>query len=144
MIPLIELRGGIILGHFLEMPALEVFALCFLANCIPIPFVILLIRPIFNWLKKFKKIEKLITKIENKAIEKSGKVKANRYEMLGLFLFVAIPLPGTGAYTGSLIAVLLNMRIKYALPAIILGVLVAGIIMTIASMGIFSALGFLM
>ena len=94
-------------------------------------------------MKKFKLLNKLVTKIEKKAMEKSDKVKASRYEMLGLMIFVAIPCPGTGAYTGSLIAALLNMRIKHALPVIILGVLIAGIIMTVASMGVFSTLDFL-
>ena len=117
---------------------LPVFLICFLANCIPIPFVILLARPVFAWLKKFRLFEKIITKIEDTVEKKADKVKAHKFEMLGLFLFVAIPLPGTGAYTGSLIAALLKMRLKHAVPAIVLGVFTAGLIMTLASMGLFS------
>lgn len=142
LMPFIELRGGILWGHALGMDPIKVFAICFLSNCIPIPFVILLARPIFRWLKKLKPFKKLITKLENLIEKKADKVKANKYELLGLFLFVAIPLPGTGAYTGSLIAALLQMRLKHAVPAIILGVFVAGLIMTLASMGLFSFFGF--
>lgn len=83
-----------------------------------------------------------MTKVENLIEKKADKVKSNKYEMLGLFLFVAVPLPGTGAYTGSLIAALLKMRLKHAVPAIVAGVFVAGLIMTLASMGLFSFLGF--
>lgn len=142
LIPFIELRGGILWGHALDMEPLRVFAICFLANCLPIPFVILLARPIFAWLKRFRLFAKLIHKIESTIEKKADKVKANKFEMLGLFLFVAIPLPGTGAYTGSLIAALLEMRLKHAVPAIVFGVFVAGLIMTFASMGLFSFLGF--
>lgn len=142
LIPFIELRGGILWGHALEMEPLRVLAICFLANCLPIPFVILLARPIFAWLKRFRLFEKIIGKIEDTVEKKADQVKAHKYEMIGLFLFVAIPLPGTGAYTGSLIAALLKMRLKHAVPTIILGVFVAGLIMTLASMGLFSFLGF--
>lgn len=141
LIPFIELRGGILWGHALEMEPLRVLAICFLANCLPIPFVILLARPIFAWLKRFSFFAKIIGKIESTIEKKADKVKANKFEVLGLFLFVAIPLPGTGAYTGSLIAALLEMRLKHAVPAIILGVFVAGLIMTLASMGLFSFIG---
>lgn len=141
LIPFIELRGGILWGHALDLAPLKVFSICFLANCLPIPFVILLSRPIFSWLKRFRFFAAIIGKIESTIEKKADKVKANKYEMLGLFLFVAIPLPGTGAYTGSLIAALLQMRLKYAVPAIVLGVFVAGLIMTLASMGLFSFLG---
>lgn len=138
LIPFIELRGGILWGHALDIAPLEVFIICVIANCIPIPFVILLARPIFAWLKRFRLFAKIISKIEDTIEKKADKVKASRYEMLGLFLFVAVPLPGTGAYTGSLIAALLKMRLKHAVPAIVLGVLSAGLIMTLASMGLFS------
>lgn len=144
VIPFIELRGGIILGHGFGMDPLKVFAICFLANCVPVPFVVFLAKPMFRWLKKFRLFNKIITKIEDLVERKSSKVTAYKYEMLGLFLFVGIPLPGTGAYTGSLIAALLNMRLKYAVPAIILGVFAAGVIMTLASMGLFSALGWVL
>lgn len=142
IVPFIELRGGVLWGHALGMNPLKVFLICFLSNCIPIPFVILLARPIFSWLKKLSIFRGLVTKVENLIEKKADKVKSNKYEMLGLFLFVAVPLPGTGAYTGSLIAALLKMRLKHAVPAIVAGVFVAGLIMTLASMGLFSFLGF--
>ncbi len=141
VIPFIELRGGILWGHAMGINPIEVFLICFIANCIPIPFVILLARPVFAWLKRFGIFKKIIEKIENKVEKKADQVKAHKFEMLGLFLFVAIPLPGTGAYTGSLIAALLKMRLKHAVPAIVLGVFTAGLIMTLASMGLFSFIG---
>ena len=144
LIPFVELRGGIVWGHAIGMDPLKVFAICFLANCLPIPFIIFLARPCFNWLKNFKVFKKLIEKIENRVEKKADEVKKNKFEMLGLMLFVGIPLPGTGAYTGSLIAALLNMRLKYAVPVIILGVFLAGLIMTLASMGLFSAIGYVL
>lgn len=144
MIPLIELRGAIPLGiNVLGMPPLEVFLLCVIANCVPIPFIIFLIKPIFRWLKRFRIFNKIITKLEGIADKKSGKITAYKYEMLGLFLFVGVPLPGTGAYSGALIAALLNMRIKNAFPAIVLGVIAAGVLVTLISSGALAAWEFL-
>lgn len=144
LIPFIELRGGIVLGHALAMDPLRTFLICFLANCIPVPFVILLTRPVFSRLKKTKLLSGFVNKLEAKLEKKSGKITEHKYWFIGLMLFVAIPLPGTGAYTGSLIAALLDMRLKKALPAIIIGVFVAAIIMTLASMGLFSAIGYIL
>ena len=144
MVPLIELRGAIPLGiNVFGMPPLEVFFLSVVANCIPIPFVIFLIKPIFRWMKRFKYFGKIVTKLENLANSKAGKVTAYKYEMLGLFLFVGVPLPGTGAYSGALIAALFNMRVKYAFPAIVLGVIAAGILVTLISTGALAAWQFL-
>lgn len=146
MIPFVELRGAIPLGiaFFGQNEAVKVFLTCVLANCVPIPFVIFLIKPIFRWLKRFSPLKKIIEKIEGIADKKSGQVTAYKYEMLGLFLFVAVPLPGTGAYSGALIAALLNMRIKHAFLAIVAGVAVAGLIMTLASTGLASVIGWIM
>ncbi len=144
MIPFIELRGGIIFAHASEMDPVMSLIICFIGNCIPIPFVIFLARPCFQKLKKVRFMSRIINKIESTVEKKANKVKAKKYELVGLLLFVGIPLPGTGAYTGSLIAAFLNMRIKYAVPAIMLGVLSAGLIMTAVSMGMFSALDFLL
>ncbi len=144
MVPFIELRGAVPLGiNAFGMDPVQVFTMCVLANCVPIPFVIFLIKPIFNWLKKFRPFKKLIEKIENAANKKSSKVTAYKYEMLGLFLFVAIPLPGTGAYSGALVAALLNMRVKHAFPAIVAGVVVAGILVTLIASGALAAWEFL-
>ena len=132
MIPFIELRAAIPFGMlFLGMPWYEAFIISFLSNCVPIPFVILLARPVINWLKKTKMFSGFAHKFEAKMMEKSEKV--TKYEIIGLFLFVAIPLPGTGAYSGSVIAALLGMRLNKAIPSIVAGVFTAGVIITILS-----------
>ena len=133
MIPFIELRAAIPFGMLiLGMPWYEAFLISFLSNCVPIPFVILLIRPIFTWLKKTKLLAGFVHKLEAKMMKKSEKV--TKYKVIGLFVFVAIPIPGTGAYSGSLIAALLDMRLTKAIPSIVAGVFVAGVIMTIISL----------
>ena len=104
---------------------------------LPIPFILLFIDKIFVWLKKTK-LKNFVEKIENKAMSKSDQIQ--KYGKIGLFLFVAIPLPGTGAWTGSLIASLLRMKMKDSLPWIFLGVLVAGLIMSLVSFGIIKQL----
>ena len=133
IIPFIELRGAIPFGIlFLGMPWYEAFLISFISNCIPIPFVILLTRPIFGWLKKTKLLAGFVHRLESKMMKKSEQV--TKYKVIGLFLFVAVPLPGTGAYSGSLIAALLDMRLSKAIPSVVAGVFVAGLIMTILSM----------
>ena len=143
MIPFVELRGAIPVGIGFGMNPVEVFILCVIANCIPVPFINFLIKPIFRWLKRFRAFEKIITKLEGLADKKSGKITAYKYEMVGLMLFVGIPLPGTGAWSGALIAALLNMRIKHAFFAIVLGVILAGVLVTLISSGALAALKFL-
>lgn len=144
MIPFIELRGAIPVGVGFGMDPIEVFLICVTANCIPVPFIIFLIKPLFRWLKKFKAFEKLITKLEGIADKKSGQITAYKYELVGLMLFVGIPLPGTGAWSGALIAALLDMRIKHAFIAIFLGVIIAGVLVTLISSGALAALSFLL
>lgn len=144
MFPFIELRGAIPIGIGFGMNPVEVFLISVIANCIPVPFIIFLIKPIFRWLKRFRLFEKIITKIEGLADKKSGQITAYKYELVGLMLFVGIPLPGTGAWSGALIAALLNMRIKHAFFAIILGVIIAGFLVTLISTGALAALGFLL
>ncbi|MBR5553124.1 MAG: small multi-drug export protein [Clostridia bacterium] len=139
MLPIIELRGAIPVGVLLGMPPIESFLISVVGNLIPIPFVILLGRPIFNWLKKTKLFAGLMEKLEKRIEKKADSVM--KKAALGLYIFVAIPLPGTGAWTGALIASMFDMRFKYALPAIVLGVLTAGIIMTVGSYGISSLVG---
>jgi Predicted membrane protein len=137
MIPLIELRGSIILGAAMSMPWFTVLLISLLGNILPVPFIILFGRQIITWLKKVPLFSKLATKFEAKLMLKSKKVV--KYEALGLCIFVAIPLPGTGAWTGAAIAALLDMRMSRALPSISLGVLIAGIIMTLGSYGVLGA-----
>ena len=133
VIPFIELRAAIPFGILvLGMPWYEAFLISFISNCLPIPFVILLARPVFAWLKKTKMFSGFAHRFEEKMMKKSEKV--TKYKLIGLFLFVAVPLPGTGAYSGSVIAALLNMRLKKSFVSIAAGVFVAGIIVTILSL----------
>ena len=137
MIPILELRGGLIVAKLLGINLLKAIPLCIIGNIIPIPFILLFIRQIFKWLKKVPGISKLVIKIEERAMGKSDKIK--QYEFWGLVLFVGIPLPGTGAWTGSLIAALLEVDIKKAVLAELLGIAIATIIMSFVSYGLLGA-----
>lgn len=134
MLPILELRGGLIAASLLKMKIIPSFVICFLGNIIPIPFILWLITPIFNKLKKTKMFSGMVNKIENKALSKRDQIEKLQY--IGLMLFVGIPLPGTGAWTGCLIAALLGMDKKKAMIYTMLGVVMAGIIMLIFSFGI--------
>ena len=134
MFPIIELRGGLIAASALDIPMYKAIIICFVGNLIPIPFILLLITPIFAWLKNTKWVKKHIEKLEKKAMDKSDTIQ--KYEFVGLVFFVGMPLPGTGAWTGSLIAALLGIKFRKAFPAIILGLLLATTIMCIFSYGI--------
>ena len=134
MLPIIELRGGLIAASILKVSFVKAFIICFIGNIIPVPFILLLIEKIFNLLKKIKWFNKIITKLENKTLKKKDQIE--KYGYLGLLMFVGIPLPGTGAWTGSLLAVLLNLDKKKSFITISLGILLAGIIMSIISYGI--------
>ena len=137
MIPILELRGGIVVATLLDISIWKAVPLCIVGNIIPIPFILLFIRQIFKWLKKVPGISKLVIKIEERAMGKSDKIK--QYEFWGLVLFVGIPLPGTGAWTGSLIAALLEVDIKKAVLAELLGIAIATIIMSFVSYGLLGA-----
>lgn len=134
LFPILELRGGLIAASLLNVPALQAFLVCFIGNLIPIPFILWLITKIFERLKKFNFMGKVVRWCEEKANNKKGQIEKLKY--LGLYLFVAVPLPGTGAWMGALIAALLNMDKKKSLLTIALGVFSAGIIMLIVSYGI--------
>ena len=135
MIPLIELRGAIPLGFVMGMPPWELFALTVIGNILPVPFIILCARPIVNFFLKTKLFRPIGEWLEAKVRKNSHKVA--KYKFWGLFAFVAIPLPGTGAWTGSLAAAFLDIRLKKAMPAVVLGVLTAGTIMlTLTQVGI--------
>ena len=134
MIPLLELRGGLLAASLLKISAAKALPICIVGNIIPIPFILLFIRQIFKWMKKTKLFRGLIIKMENRAMGKSDQIK--RYEFLGLLLFVGIPLPGTGAWTGALIASLLEVDIKKSSIAILCGLFMASAIMYIVSYGI--------
>ena len=132
MVPVIELRGGVPFGTALGLPVGQGLVAAIIGNMIPIPFIIVYIRRIFLWMRrKSKKLNALVDKLEKKAHLKGQKV--SKYKYVGLWLFVAIPLPGTGAWTGALVAAFLDMPLRKALPSIFLGVVTAGLIMTFAT-----------
>ena len=133
MIPVLELRGSILAAGFLKMEFLSTFIIAVLGNMLPIPFILFFIDKIFEWLKKTK-MKNLVEKLEKRALSKSGQIQ--KYGKFGLFLFVAIPLPGTGAWTGSLAASLLRMKPKDSIMPIFLGVVAAGLVMSLISFGL--------
>lgn len=133
--PVLECRGGMIASRLMEIPFLKAFIICYIGNMLPIPFIILFIRKIFDFLRRFKFFKKIVEKLEAKT--EKNKEKVLKYEAWGLLLFVAIPLPGTGGWTGALMAALLDIRMKKSLPIIALGVLIAGFIMSGLTYGIF-------
>lgn len=134
MIPILELRGGLIAASMLGLPMWQSFAVCFIGNILPIPIILWGINPIFRYMKRWKYLGKFVSWCEKKAHSKKDKIENLKY--LGLFLFVGIPLPGTGAWTGCLIAALLDMDKKKSTLAAIAGVVLAGIIMLILSYGV--------
>lgn len=138
MIPILELRGGLIVASLLKVPITTAIPLCVAGNILPIPFILLFIKQIFKWMKKVKCFHGLIERIENRAMSKSDSIK--KYEFWGLVIFVGIPLPGTGAWTGSLIAALLDIDFKKAVLAELLGIVMATVIMAIFSYGLLGAL----
>ncbi len=130
MTPVVELRGGIPFGVGLGLPQWAAFTAAVMGNMLPIPFIIVYIRRIFQWMRAhMPRLDKLVDKLETKAHLKGRTV--SRYKYLGLTLFVAIPLPGTGGWTGALVAAFLDMPLRKALPAIFLGILLAGGIMSL-------------
>ncbi len=141
MVPLIELRGAIPFGAALNLPWVPVFLVSILGNMLPVPFILLFIRRILAFMKTTRHFAKIALWLEEKAAKKSQQI--TRYATFGLTIFVGIPLPGTGAWTGALAAALLNMRLKYALPSIFAGVLIAAFIMSGVSYGFLSFLSFL-
>lgn len=137
MIPVVELRGGIPFGvaHGLPLPLAVMAAV--IGNMLPIPFLILFTRRVFEWLRRhIPRLEGVIARLERKAESKKDLVQ--RYKFWGLLVLVAIPLPGTGAWTGALVACVMDLRLKSALPAIFSGVLIAGAIVSAITMGIVS------
>lgn len=138
MIPLLELRGGLIAASLLKVPITTAIPICIIGNVIPVPFILLFIRQIFKLLRNVKLIGPVIQKLEKRAMGKSESIQ--KYEFWGLVLFVGIPLPGTGAWTGSLIAALLEVDFKKAILAVLLGIAMATVIMAIVSYGLLGAI----
>ena len=133
MMPILELRGGLLAASILNISLVKGLIICIFGNVLPIPFVLWLIEWIFRLFEKFKPTKKIVKWLKNKAMKKSDSIK--KYGYVGLILFVGIPLPGTGAWTGSLLAVLLNLNKKKSFVCILAGVFLASIIMTIISYG---------
>lgn len=131
MMPLLELRGGLLASSLLKVSAVQAIPICIIGNILPIPFILLFIKKIFQWMKKVKCFRGLIIKLENRAMGRSDKIQ--QYEFWGLVLFVGIPLPGTGAWTGALIASLLGIDIKKSSLAILCGIAMATVIMYVVS-----------
>lgn len=134
LLPIIELRGAIPVAFALGIPMINAFIVSFIGNMLPVPFILWLITPFCNWLKKTRLFSWFPAFLEKKVNQKKDKV--TKYATFGLFLFVAIPLPGTGAWTGALIASFLDFKFRDAFFAIAGGVFTAGIIMSLFSYGL--------
>ena len=134
MVPVVELRGAIPYGVIAGLSVPAAFIIAVIGNLLPIPFLVVFTRKVFEWLRtKSAGLDSLVRKLEAKAEDKKDIVL--KYEFWGLVLLVAIPLPGTGAWTGALVAAMMDMRLKRAMPAICLGVVIAGIIVTSVTYG---------
>lgn len=138
MIPLLELRGSILAAGIMGMDWIPSMIIAVIGNMLPIPFILLFIKAIFNWMKKFKYLRKIPQFCEKKAMKHSEQIE--KYGVFGLFLFVAIPLPGTGAWTGALLSVLFSLKPAKSLLFIFFGVMVAGFIMSILGFGVLKTL----
>lgn len=135
MVPVIELRGGIPFGVAAGLPVWAAYLAAAIGNLLPVPFIVVYIRRVFMFMRQhMPRLNRLVDKMEQKAHLKSASVL--KYQYLGLAIFVAIPLPGTGAWTGALVAAFLDMRLKKAMPSIVGGVLSAGLIISILSYGV--------
>ena len=135
MIPVMELRGAIPIGVGLGLPLLPTILVCILGNLVPVPFIVVYIQRVFAWLRAhWARLDGFISKLEKRAHGKEETVR--KYGFWGLLILVAVPLPGTGAWTGALVAALMNMRLKDALPAIFTGVCVAAAIVTGITLGV--------
>lgn len=134
MLPIVELRGAVPVGTALGLNPYLVLIVSILGNILPIPFVVIFARKIISMLKKTRLFARFAAFLEAKA--EKNKEKIIKYEKLGLFIFVAIPLPGTGAWTGALVSSFLDLRLKNSFLPISLGVVAAGIIMTLGSQAV--------
>ena len=134
MVPVIELRGAIPFGVAAGITVQQALTCAIIGNLIPIPFILLFLRKVFLWMRKISPgFENLVEKLESRAKSKKGIV--DKYEIIGLIILVAIPLPGTGAWTGALVATVLDIRMRRALPAITVGVIIAGILVSVVTYG---------
>lgn len=134
MVPVVELRGAIPIGVAHGLNFWVAIVVSIVGNLVPVPFIIIFIRKIFAWLRtKSAWLNNLVTRLENRALKKTDTVR--KFKFWGLFIFVAIPLPGTGAWTGALVAAMMEIRLKRAFPAIAIGVAIAGVIVSVITYG---------
>lgn len=138
MLPILELRGGMVAATLLDIELFRAFVICIIGNLLPIPFVLLFLQFVFDLLRKWSFTKKIVDWFEKKVLSKREQI--DKYGYWGLLLFVGIPLPGTGAWTGSALAVLLGLSRKKSFIFIIFGVLLAAIIMSIVSYGVLGSL----
>jgi len=140
MIPILELRGGLLAASpaLLNVPILRAIPICIAGNLLPIPFILLLIEKVLDLMEQIPFLDRVALWVREKADKHKGQVET--YGFWGLVLFVGIPLPGTGAWTGSLVASLLHMKLRKSFPAILLGIVLATIIMSLLSYGLLGAL----
>lgn len=133
LFPIIELRGGLVAAAVLKLKLVPSFIVCFLGNILPLPFILLFIKKIFKWMKNFKLTYKLADYFEKKGEKNAKEAESKSFwgKLIFLYCFVAIPLPGTGGWTGALIASFMNLKLKHSIPTILAGVLTAGFIMSI-------------
>lgn len=136
MIPIIELRGAIPLGAALGLPWWQNFIICFVGNLLPVPFILLLINRVIRWFSTSRIT--FLNKFANWLLKKAekNKEKIEKYGFWGVAIFVGIPLPMTGAWTGSLVAAVIDLKFWKALLSAVIGVIMAGIIMTLISYGV--------
>ena len=134
MVPVVELRGAIPFGVVRWLNLWTAIIASVLGNLVPVPFIIHFIRRIFAWMRAhMPKLDGLVTRMEKKA--EKNRAAVEKYAFWGLAILVAIPLPGTGAWTGALVAAMMEMRLKRAFPAIVIGVVIAGVIVSVVTYG---------
>lgn len=135
IVPVIELRGAIPVAAHSGLPWFAALPSAILGNMLPVPFIMIFGRRFFSWLRKHTPFGKLADRLETRAEKRIDTVR--KYQFFGLMVFVAIPLPGTGAWTGALIAAMMNLRLRTAIPSILLGVITAGLLISALSYGLF-------
>ena len=138
LLPVIELRGSIPIGYYQGLPWYTNMITSIIGNMLPVPFILLFVVKVFEFMKKHNIMVNMIDKLEKKALNRSESL-ANK-EFIGLMLFVAVPFPGTGAWTGALIAALIKLDVKKSFFMILLGVIIAAAIVTLGVYGVFGFL----
>ena len=141
MLPIIELRGAIPMGAAFGLPWWQSYLIAVVGNMLPVPIILLFVKSVLTWMAGCK--VRFFNKVANKMFEKAEKnrEKIEKYDFWGLTLFVAIPLPATGAWTGTLVAALFDMKFWRSMLAALLGVMIAGVVMTLISYGVVAAFG---